>query len=145
MSLRQWAENGWIKAEPSSIQEIKDLFGIVDRDIKDAGGAISADWRFGIAYNAGLKLALILLRTEGYRPDRQSMHYRAIHAIPLILGDEYREGAEYLDTCRIKRNSVEYDMVGGATYSDAEELIAFVIKFREVVRDWVERIHPEFD
>ena len=143
MSLVQWAENGWIKPEPSSAQEIGNLFSIVDRDLQDAGGAISADGRLGIAYNAGLKLAMILLRAEGYKPDRQSQHYRTIHAIPLILGEEFKEGSEYLDACRIKRNTVEYTIAGAATYSDVEELIDFVVKLRDVVRDWVKRRHPE--
>ena len=40
-----------------SDEEIKDLLAIVDRDINDASGPISADWRFGIAYNAALGLA----------------------------------------------------------------------------------------
>lgn len=144
MSLAQWAENGWIKPQPCSGQEIGNLFSIVDRDLQDVGSAISADWRLGIAYNAGLKLAMILLRAEGYKPDRLSQHYRTIHAIPLILGEEFKEGSEYLDACRSKRNTVEYTMAGAATYSDAEELIDFVVKLREVVKDWLKRRHPEY-
>ncbi|MCX6560781.1 MAG: hypothetical protein NTZ26_09755 [Candidatus Aminicenantes bacterium] len=143
MSLAQWAENGWIKPEPSSAQEIANSFSIVNRDLNDVKGALSADWRLGIAYNAGLKLAMILLRAEGYRTDRQSQHYRTIHAIPLILGKEFIEGSEYLHACRSKRNTVEYTMAGAATHSDAQELIDFVVKLREVVRDWLKRLHPE--
>jgi hypothetical protein len=30
-------------------QEINDLSAIVARDLSEAGGAISADWRYGIA------------------------------------------------------------------------------------------------
>jgi hypothetical protein len=34
----------------------------VGRDLKDASaGGLSHDWQFGIAYNAALKLCLILL------------------------------------------------------------------------------------
>lgn len=32
---------------------------------QDAAGSISADWRFGIAYNAALKLCTILLYASG--------------------------------------------------------------------------------
>jgi hypothetical protein len=39
--------------------------------------------------------------------------YRTIQALPLILGKEHDQDAKYLDTCRNKRNIVEYDYVGG--------------------------------
>jgi hypothetical protein len=70
MSLLQWASNGWVRPHTTSPQEIGNLLAIVERDLADAEGAISADWRFGIAYNAALKLCTILLHTAGYRADR---------------------------------------------------------------------------
>ena len=116
---------------------------IVERDLKDARSDISSDWRLRIAYNAAIKLGTILLRAEGYRPDRSSQHYRVIQTIPMVLGDEFRAESDYLDTCRIKRNTVEYDMVGAATFSDAEELVEFVKKLQSVVREWLKANHPE--
>ncbi|MEK7374669.1 MAG: hypothetical protein AABZ85_06535, partial [Thermodesulfobacteriota bacterium] len=68
MSLQKWLQYGWIRSHKSSRKEIADLLRIIDRDLKDAAGDISADWRVGIAYNAALKLCPILLYTEGYRP-----------------------------------------------------------------------------
>jgi hypothetical protein len=53
MTLKQWAVNGWLRDYRSSAEEIGNLLAIVERDLKDAAeGVISADWRFGIAYNA---------------------------------------------------------------------------------------------
>ena len=60
MSLADWANNGWLRPHKSSAQEIADLLAIVERDLADAGGNISADLRFGIAYNGALKLCTIL-------------------------------------------------------------------------------------
>jgi hypothetical protein len=91
MSLKQWADNGWLKSHQTSWKEIKNLLDIVDRDMLDAGRAISTDWRFGIAYNAALKLCTILLYAEGYRPSRELQHYRTLAALPEILG-EARKG-----------------------------------------------------
>ncbi len=89
MTLKQWADNGWLTSHKSSAQEIGNLLAIVERDIKDASKrTISADWRFGIAYNAALKLCTILLYAEGYRAERNLQHYRTIQALPLILGQE---------------------------------------------------------
>jgi len=115
MTLQQWERNGWLKAEPASSVEIANLLAIVERDLEDAKSSISADWQFGIAYNAALKLCTILLRGEGYRPAHGLQHYRTIMAMPLILGDSRKDDANYLDACRIKRNTVEYDYVGGAS------------------------------
>ncbi len=116
---------------------------MVDRDLKDAGGDISADWRFGIAYNGGLKLCSILLYAEGYRPEKTLQHYRAIQALPLILGDRRKGDAEYLNACRSKRNILEYDYVGGVTERDADELIEFVKELKRDVVDWLKKYHPD--
>ncbi|MGE0128757.1 MAG: hypothetical protein AB7U82_11815 [Blastocatellales bacterium] len=73
---------------------------IVARDLADAECDISADWRFGIAYNAALKLCTILLHASGYRPEKTLQHYRAIAALPEILGEQWKDEADYLETCR---------------------------------------------
>ncbi len=125
MTLQKWLEYGWLRSHKSSQKEISDLYKIIDRDLQDAAGNISADWRFGIAYNAALKLCTILLYAEGYRPEKTLQHYRAIQALPLILGSHRERDAKYLDTCRNKRNITEYDYVGGVTEEDVEELIIF--------------------
>ena len=71
MSLQQWANNGWLKAHQTSPKEIQDLLKIVERDLADAVvGDLSDDWRFGIAYNAALKLCTILIYVSGYRPEK---------------------------------------------------------------------------
>ncbi len=51
MTLKQWLENRWLQRHETSPEEINNLFQIVDRDLKDAMAGVSADWRFGIAYN----------------------------------------------------------------------------------------------
>ena len=87
MSLQDWANNGWLRSHKTCREEIGKLLEIVERDIKDAqGSALSADWRFGIAYNAALKLCTVLMYSEGYRPEKNLAHYRTLQALPLILG-----------------------------------------------------------
>jgi hypothetical protein len=144
MTLQNWANNGWLRAHKTSKQEIKQLFEIVERDLKDAQQqGLSPDWRFGIAYNAALKLCTILLYASGYRPEKALAHYRTLQALPLILGPEKDADADYLDSCRSKRNIVEYDYTGGATDADAKELIAFVVDLKKEVIKWLKAKHPE--
>ncbi len=143
MTLSQWAANGWLRPHQPTRQEIADLLSIVKRDLTDAGADISADWRFGIAYNAALKLCTVLVHASGYRPEKTLQHFRTIAALPLILGDDRRDDATYLDTCRIKRNKAEYDTIGVATKRDAAELADFVGQLRQDVIDWLQTHHPE--
>ncbi|HNX33837.1 MAG TPA: hypothetical protein PKM57_04370 [Kiritimatiellia bacterium] len=144
MSLEEWKNNGWLKEHRTSPQEIANLFAIVRRDLEDAKAQqVSADWRFGIAYNAALKLCTILLVSEGYRPDKNLAHYRTLQALPLILNSNKKADAAYLDTCRVKRNIVEYDMAGAATTADADELIHFANALLKEVESWLTRQHPD--
>ncbi|RII27411.1 MAG: hypothetical protein CXR30_14950 [Geobacter sp.] len=144
MSLKNWAEYGWLKSHNTSSQEIADLMAIVDRDIADAkSGGISTDWQFGIAYNAALKLCTILLAAEGYRSGQGLQHYRTIQALPLILGPERSGDSDYLDACRVKRNTVEYDRIGATSEGEVAELLEFVIEFRATVLEWLKTKHTE--
>ena len=93
--------------------------------------------------NAALKLCTVLLYAEGWRPEKALAHYRTLQALPLILGDARKDDADYLDACRNKRNTAEYDAVGQVSPQEAEELAAFVRELRESVVEWLEQTHPE--
>jgi hypothetical protein len=80
---------------------------------------------------------------EGYRPEKNLQHYRTLQALPLILGKDRKADAEYLETCRSKRNIVEYDYVGAATDRDVIELIEFVRELKSSVTAWLKEHHPE--
>jgi hypothetical protein len=143
MTLQQWAESGWLKPHAPSREEMANLLAIVDRDLEEAAHAASPDWRLGIAYNAALKLCAVLLHASGYRAAHGLQHYRTITALPLILGGEREADAAYLDSCRLKRNTVEYERVGAVTEGEASELIDFVGELREAALTWLKDEHPE--
>lgn len=144
MSLTNWASNGWLKTHQTTCQEIRQLLEIVDRDLTDSQQkGLSADWRLGIAYNAALKLCTIILYSQGYRPEKSLAHYRTLQALPLIMGSDRAADANYLNVCRIKRNSVEYDYVGGATDADADELIRFTVDLKSDVLKWLRINNPD--
>ena len=143
MSLSQWLKNGWLKAHQPTRQEIARLLAIIERDLADAQAAsISDDWKFGIAYNAALKLCAVLLQAEGYNAEKNLNHYRTIHAMGEVF-PERKADVHYLDACRAKRNTAEYDCVGVVTRVDAEELVGFVKEFKPIVLQWLEENHPE--
>ena len=68
MSLPDWQRNGWLVEHRATRQEVRDLFGIVDRDLEDCRTeGLSPDWRLNIAYNAALQVATAALCASGYR------------------------------------------------------------------------------
>ena len=142
MSLKQWAENGWLRPHKTSAQEIGNLLAIVERDLKDASiRDLSPDARFTTAYNAALKLCTICLYAEGYRAERNMAHYRTIEALPLILGADRSGDVDYLNTCRSKRNTSEYDYIDVVSDDDADELIGFVGELKDKVMTWLKSRH----
>lgn len=142
MRLQQWATNGWLRPHRTTPGQIADLLAIVDRDLEDSERDLSPDWQFGIAYNAALKLCTVLLYASGYRPEKNLAHYRTLSALPLILGDARKGDADYLDACRAKRNTAEYDAAGTVSQSEADELRAFATELRLDVIAWLKSDHP---
>ncbi len=143
-NLLNWLQYGWLRKHKTTATQIADLLAIADRDLKDAKTArLSADWQFGIAYNATLKLCTILLYAEGYRPEKQLARYRTLQALPVILGEDQKADADYLDTCRSKRNTAEYDVAGRISDEEAKELIEFANELRSIVLDWLKSNHSE--
>ncbi|MBO4620861.1 MAG: hypothetical protein J5654_12215 [Victivallales bacterium] len=144
MSLQEWLANGWLRPHETDLQELRGLLAIVDRDIADAHtSGLSVDWRFGIAYNAALKLCTMMLYASGFRPENALAHYRTLFSIEYTLGINHREDAIYLDACRNKRNTVEYDNVGAASQAEVEELLDFVIALRKEVLSRLVAQYPE--
>ena len=87
MSLRDWAKFGWLKPHETDVRELSNLLAIADRDIADAAASeLSNDWRFGIAYNAALKLSTMMLYDAGYMPEKNLAHYRTLLSIEFTLG-----------------------------------------------------------
>ena len=142
MSLQEWAETGGLHPHKTSAKEVASLLAIVERDLTDAQGQISADWRFAITYNAGLTLCDILVRASGYRAEEDLQHCYTTDALPLIL--YYRgDDPDYLEACRMKRKAVEREMSGVVTETDCAQLLEFVKELRQDVLHWLQQTHPD--
>ena len=144
MSLERWTENSWLREYKTSAQEVANILALVERDLTDAEREeISNDWRFNIAYNAGLQLATIVLYAAGYRAGRgESKHYRVIQALPLVMGSQFSPKRDYFDNCRRKRNVSEYDAVGTISAKEAGDLLQIVQEFKIEVESWLTQNHP---
>src|SRR5882762_8875363 len=87
MSLEKWVEYGWLRKEPTSPGEIKDLLGIVERSLADSKvEAVSTDLRFIAAFNAALCVATTALRASGHRTTTQAGHHvKTIESLELTI------------------------------------------------------------
>ena len=143
MSLRDWLQNAWLSEHETSREEIVDLFGVMDRDLRDCqASGLSADWQLNIAYNAALQVAVAGLAAEGYRTTRESHHHRAIQSLSYTLGTNSKTIAQ-LDAFRKKRNISDYERAGNISDQEAREMIALATKLRGDLIEWLRRKHLE--
>ncbi|MGH7548928.1 MAG: hypothetical protein ACREMM_12240 [Gemmatimonadales bacterium] len=141
-SLADWLANRWIVAHEPTVEEIADLFSVVDRDLKDAAvPRLSADWRLGISYNAALQLATLALAAEGYRSGRERAHERAILSLRETAGIATKM-VDVLDTVRRKRNQISYEHAGTTSEGEAEEFYKIAASLRADVVRWLKKKHP---
>ena len=139
MSFANWVKNGWLVAHKSSREEIQNLLG--DRDLKDSRAKdVSTDWRLAIAYNAGLQAATASLAAAGYRASRDNHHYHVIQSLELTLGKEPKFIRSF-DAFRKKRNVSNYDIGGGISDREVQEMTSIAESLREDVEHWIRTHH----
>ena len=144
MSLSDWSSNGWLVAHKTSPQEIKDLLGVADRDLRDcAAKGLSDDWRLAIAYNSALQCATAALAASGYRASREAHHYRIIQSLCFSLGVDDKLVGQ-LDAFRKKRNIADYDRAGLISAAEANEMAALALSLRKRLEDWLRDNRPDF-
>jgi hypothetical protein len=141
VSFADWVKNGWVVAHKSSKQEIANLLGIVARDLKDSQAKdVSDDWRFAIAYNAALQAATAALAAARYRASRENHHYRVIQSLELTLGKDGKFIRAF-DAFRKKRNVSSYDIGGGISHREVEEMIGIAQSLQQDVEQWIRTNH----
>jgi hypothetical protein len=104
MSLQSWLQNSWLVQHTTTPEEITNLLALSDRDLVACQvKQLPADWRFTIAYNAGLQAATAALAAAGYRATRDNHHFRVIQSLEFTTGPG-RKFIDTLDGFRKKRN-----------------------------------------
>ena len=145
MSLKDWLDNAWLKSHKTDKAEIANLLALAEHDLADAKTqGLSPDWKFGIAYNAALKLCTIALYTQGYRPENALAHFRTIAALKEISPRHWDRHANYLNACRMKRNTLEYERTDTITTDEAIQLIDFTSSFLAEIKKYLELQFPQY-
>jgi hypothetical protein len=143
MSLQSWLQNSWLVQHTTSPEEITNLLAISDRDLAACQvKQLPADWRFAIAYNAGLQAATAALAAAGYRAARDNHHYRVIQSLEFTTAPGTKLIATF-DGFRKKRNVSSYDVAGSVSDKEADEMLKLAAGLRADVERWIRATLPE--
>ena len=132
-----------IRTHTTSKRELDDLRDVIDRDLTDAAiAALSADRRFATAYNAALQTATMAIACVGYRTSGLGHHQTTFEAAELAIGATSTPLTAYFETCRRKRNTVDYDRAHVATETEAAEIVKRAKEFLVLTEAWISQIYP---
>lgn len=128
----------------TSKKELDNMRALIARDLADAAIAgLSADRRFATAYNAALQAANMAIACAGYRIMSKVGHHRvSLESTKLVLRKPAHKYADYFETCRRKRNTIDYTFSNVATETEAKEILVEAIAFYNQVEDWITKNHP---
>ena len=128
----------------TSKKELDNMRALISRDLADASLAgLSADRRFATAYNAALQAANMAIACAGYRIVSKVGHHRvSLESTKLVLGKAAHKYVDYFETCRRKRNTIDYTFSNVATDTEAKEIVVQAKQFYVEVEDWITKNHP---
>ncbi len=128
----------------TSKKELDNIRALIARDLADAAIAgLSADRRFATAYNAALQAANMAIACAGYRIMSKVAHHRvSLESTKLVLRKPAHKYADYFETCRRKRNTIDYTFSNVATETEAKEILVEANELYNQVEDWITKNHP---
>ena len=144
MSLEMWVEYGWLRREPTSPGEIRDLLGIVERSLSDSKvEAVSTDLRFIAAFNAALSVATTALRASGRRTVTQAGHHvKTIESLELTIKASPK-AIQRFKTFNNKRNKSVYDVAGTVSDQELEAMMTLASELKGRTIAWLREFHPD--
>ena len=144
MSWSKLFEADRIAKHKTSKLELDSLRTAIERNLKDAGLAeLSADNRYGLAYEAALLAAKLAVHAAGYRVKPQAgAHRTTLEALALVLGSQQRDRVDYFEFCRRKRNELSYEAANVVTGREADEIVREARRLVRAVEGWIKARHP---
>jgi uncharacterized protein (UPF0332 family) len=139
----QLLANRDVQRHRASKNELDAMRALIARDLADAAiAALSADRRFATAYNAALQAANMAIGCAGYRVTSKTGHHKiAFESVRLALGAAAGKHADYFETCRRKRNVIDYTHSHVATETEAKEILKKAAEFYDLIEAWIVRNH----
>ncbi len=140
MSLEDLYRFGKIQKHKTSQEEIKNLFDVADRCLKDASQEnISLDLRFVAVYQAALAAAESLLCCNGYKAPKGNYHYMTWEGLRNIQDDYIKKSVIIFDTARQKRGIAFYDHTDVVSEIEFDELFNETKKFVNYIKNRIKK------
>ncbi len=147
MSLAALLARKRVERYSTSSNELAGLRKLIARDMADATvPGLSADRTFATAYNAVLQLSKMALACAGYRVSATlpGHHQTTFEAAGLVISSAARQLTDYFETCRRKRNVIDYDSGEVTTESQAAELLEKARQYQRLIEAWIAKNHPKY-
>lgn len=144
MTWTRLLANRDVQKHQTSKNELDNMRALIARDLADAAlKGLSADRRFATAYNAALQAANMAIACAGYRVSSATGHHRiSLESVRLAISPTVGKYADYFETCRRKRNVIDYMHSQVATETEAEEILRQARDFQGFVEGWIAKNHP---
>src|SRR5437763_15795065 len=115
MSLQNWLQIGHLTNHQATVAEVRNLLGVVDRELADAGvTGLSDDGRFTHAYDAALILCKLALHASGFEVQKRAPGHHSlwINSLEFTLGDTQKGALIHLSKSAKLRHIGLYDHSG---------------------------------
>src|SRR5437868_2631189 len=145
MSLQNWLQIGQLTNHQATVAEVRNLLGVVDRELADASVAgLSDDGRFTHAYDAALLLCKLALHASGFEVQKRATGHHAlwINSLEFTLGEGHKETLIHLSKSSRLRHTSLYDRAGVVQKEDADDLVEAVRQLRVDVLNWLHAHYP---
>jgi uncharacterized protein (UPF0332 family) len=145
MSLESLSKFAKLQGHKTSPEEIKNLFEVSARCLKDASQTnISLDLRFISAYQAALAVAEALLYCHGCKAPKSNYHFMTWEAMRNIDDAYIKKTVMLFDDARKKRGVAFYDHADIVSEIELKELFKEAKVFVEYMRDKIKKDFPIF-
>jgi uncharacterized protein (UPF0332 family) len=136
MNLKDLENKNLIVAHQAPKEQIEKEIALAERDVNVAKKIIKEnyDWALAIAYNAVLQAGRAFMLSKGYRPRGEQQHKTVLKYLEIVLGKDFKENLDFLDTIRIKRHRAIYDEPELISESEANFAIQIAEEFLEDVK-----------
>jgi len=135
---------GHLTSHQASVAEVRNLLGVVDRELADAGVVgLSDDGRFTHAYDAALLLCKLALHASGFEVQKRAPghHKLWINSLEFTLGKAHQETLMHLSKSSDLRHMTLYAHAGVVQRRDADDLLETARELRADVLRWLRSQH----
>src|SRR5437667_12741398 len=145
MSLQNWLQTGQLIKHEATVAEVRNLLGVVDRELADASVAgLSDDGRFTHSYDAALLLCKLALHVSGFEVQKRAPGHHSlwINSLEFTLGEGHKATLIHISKSSKLRHTSLYDHAGVIQKQDADDLLETARHLRADVLDWLRSQHP---